>query len=285
MPQLRADKNGKLVTRHVIDPSAVSSSSTGLPAPSVKSAEQTERELINEKRASIIERACAGRSVPVTEQEQRNAEACFSWIPPRYLDTISSLMDESPAYDKYGRIPSSLRHAISQGYAFEAMIIAGSHPLYSDLHAAGFDQFRHTVPVKEYFGSTLPRVFKESHVRDFNVWLIASHLGFSDPGTFSDGPIAHYRAMLEVDAHYDEVIKALPVLAPMVDDDSGYLLEYGFEDVIRISVHAASHSDTEIERIAHYVKHMMDSDAYDEEIVDAMLAATSDAPSLTTGWL
>lgn len=288
VPQLRADKNGKLVTRHVIDSSGTPDSGTSLPAPSLTSApaapEKTERQIAQDKRDKLMECALILYGYTPDALSLRNSEARFSFMPAHLLDTIDSMLKETPVYDTRGVLGNDLRSKIVRGDTFGAMLTAGSHELNVTLHQAGFE-VQHSVSPKKYFGPSTPTVLRDSQVKDFNTWLLATHLGFGDAGTFDEGPLAHYRGMSEMADHFDEVLKALPVLAPMVHDEDNYMLEYGFEDIVRIAKHVAAHSETEIEKIALYVKNHPESSAYYEDEVDEMLADTEGTDSLTSGWL
>jgi hypothetical protein len=68
-----------------------------------------------------------------------------------------------------------------------------------------------------------------------------------------------------------------------MSDDSNYMFDESIEDIVAASIHAARHSDEDIQRIAGFVKERNDLSHYDTDLIDEML--TTESSSLGSGVL
>lgn len=283
IPQLRADKNGKMVTRHVSDKSASTSKVKPLPAPlhpaHHEAPVKTEKELKQEACKTLVELVSRGFSA--SEKEVDTAMAVASWLRLEQLQTLSHIAEyqNRPFAPSTGAIWNELRG----GRSFHLGMAASTYELSERLHQTGFHGLgTPLIMASSYFGAVSAKYIKDSNISDFRLHVLANALDLENYET-NDGKFEHYRQLANLNSHYDEVVKALPVLFEIMSDYDNHILDDSIEDIVAASIHAARHTEPEIERIAAFVRDRKDMDHYDTDLIDEMLK--TEASSMSSGVL
>lgn len=292
IPQLRADKNGKLVTRHVSDASASEASTTSIPAPSLSSAqaapEKTEKELRIEASKAFAKRIIDELAGEPNEDKLKNLEAPLSWFTMAQIENLNTILDEKPTYTRFTSA-WSVSHYLTSGRSIPLALIASIHDIAQSCIDAGFsghlysgsaDKFAETYLKRPIYSSYL----KESNVKDFRAAYLSQMLEL-DESAHSDGPMDYYRHMQTFSDNIDDVLHALPVLKGIMDDDDHmYMLEEGIVNVLEISEHLSKLSEQEVLRVRSFLDERgSELNSYDTEVIDEMLKNTES--SVGNGWL
>lgn len=287
--QLRADKNGKLVTRHVADKTASTAPSVALPAPALttgpEAPEKSDKEVAKEMREALA-RKLYGDFQTDDDEDYRNALSSLSWFKTSLLENLNDIVDNKPVYQTQLHTQGSLKHLLSSGRGFGVAMEASVHDIATAVHNAGFRDIGSPSQIAEdYFGRSAImsiKFIRDSHTDDFRIWYLATALQMNED-QWGDGKLSHYRMITSLEANFDDIIKSLPVLSAIINDKENYMIDDGVNDIVAISRHVALHSDDEIARIAEFVTLRHETHVYDPEMVDEMLETP--AQPLTNGWL
>jgi len=286
VPQLRADKNGKLVTRHMVDVGASTPLSSTLPAPSLTVGQQAPDKTEKEMHKEMCEEL-ALRLFGVADDDPKSpyshAVGALSWIKTPLLENINDALDNPPKYRTIISNRNNLSHHLNNDKGFAVALAASVHDIGTALSNAGFEDFRSPESFcDEYFHRPTIKYVKDTNIEEFRVVYLANALEL-DEDRHPDGKMAYYRELGQLAEKLDDVIKALPVLHTIIKDSDNLMIDDGIMDILMISEHVSTHSDAEKERICAYIESRDEMHVYDPELVDEMLAVTT--PAMTTGWL
>lgn len=286
IPQLRPDKNGKLVTRHVTDVSATSSLSSSLPAPSLATPaptpEKTEKELAQEMRVALADRFY-GDVKDEQELVYKNCLSGLSWLKLNMLENMIDALDDPPKYSTDLGRGNVMRHELSKGQVFPIIMQASVHDIGTALAEAGFQNLASPKNIcSSHFADARHSWVSEEQIEDFRTAYLSTILEL-DEDVHTQGKMSYYRYLESMKNELDDVIKVLPIFHVIISDEDNYMLDDGIEKVLEISKHASKYSPDEIVRIATFIREREDRYSYEPELIDDMLANTESAVS--TGWL
>ena len=176
IPQLRQDKNGKLVTRHVADKTLLAGPARILPAPSAPSPQETPaktaKELKDEALDSLMELVFPDSGKET--QKVKNARATASWFRMEHFEALTKIINKENRYVSY--LGNGLAHKLSTGKGFDAAMEASVFDLANALHDAGFGGVVPTQLSDSYFGDAGTLYIKDSHISDFRMHYLATVL-------------------------------------------------------------------------------------------------------------
>jgi hypothetical protein len=287
VPQLRPDKNGKLVTRHVVDSTVPTGSSSSLPAPvltaSPPAPEKTEKELHKEAYEAL-----AARLVGDADEDKRSkyndVRAALSWFNTTLLQNLNDMLDNKPPYQT--QADSSAVFLLTSGKSFTVAMSASVYDIGNKCADAGMKNIISPDGLsRDYFNRpNYSSNIRDSHIKDFRAVYLATVLEL-DEDEHANGKGDYYRELEKLSDSLDDVINALPVFKTIMDDDDHYyMMEDGILTINEISKHLRNRSQDEVQRVASFIKERgKDMGSYDEFVIDEMLENTEAA--VGNGWL
>jgi hypothetical protein len=289
VPQLRPDKNGKLVTRHVADVTASASLSSPLPAPVLtvtpQAPEKTEKELHKEAYEAL-----AARLVGDADEDKRSkyndVRAALSWFNSTLLQNLNDMLDHKPPYQTQSDKASSAVFLLTSGKSFTVAMSASVYDIGNKCADAGMTNIISPDGLsRDYFHRpNYSSNIRDSHIKDFRAAYLATVLEL-DEDEHANGKGDYYRELEKLSDSLDDVINALPVFKTIMDDDDRYyMMDDGILTINEISKHLSNRSQEEVQRVASFIKERgKDLNSYDEFVIDEMLDNTEAA--VGNGWL
>lgn len=289
VPQLRPDKNGKLVTRHVADVTASTALSSPLPAPVLTvtppAPEKTEKELHKEAYEALA-RKIVGDANEDTRSKYNDVRAGLSWFNTTILQNINEMLDNKPPFQTQVNKPTSISYLMTSGKGFNVAMVASVLDVGKACAGAGFEHLDSPDELcKKFFHRpNYSMNIRETNIKDFRTAYLAAVLEL-DEDDHSHGKMDYYRELGNMSDNLDETINALPVLKAIMKDDSHYyMLDDGIVSVLEISRHLRKRSEDEVLRVAAFIDERgKDMDSYDPFVIDEMLENTEAA--VGNGWL
>lgn len=290
VPQLRADKNGKLVTRHVNENKTSGSLSSALPAPALAvtktEPEKSEKEIHKETYEALAKRLLESVDVTPDDSRLKNVGASLSWFNSALLANINSILDEKPSYRTQLASVGSITHLLTTGKGLHVGMTASVHDLATACVAVGLENIVSPDELARKFlrRPTYSLFIKDSNIKDFRAAYLA-HVLELDEDEHADGKLDYYRHLERFSDKLDDVVHALPVLKTILEgEDSRYMLEEGIANVMEVVDHLSEFSDDEVLRVQSFIGERGDElNSYDTEIIDEMLKNTE--ASVGNGWL
>lgn len=288
VPQLRADKNGKLVTRHMADATAPTPLSAALPAPVLVTPpvpEKTEKELHKDAYEALALRL-VGNADEDSRSQYTEVRASLSWYNSTILQNINEMLENKPPFQTQINKPSSIVYLLTSGKGFPVAMAASVLDIGKACADAGFEYFTSPDELsREYFSRpNYSMHIRDTNIKDFRAAYLASVLEL-DEADHTHGKMDYYRELGNMSESLDETINALPVLKAIMKDDSHYyMLDEGIVSVLEISRHLGKRSEDEVLRVAAFIDERgKDMDSYDTHVIDEMLENTEAA--VGNGWL
>ena len=270
--QVRPDKNGKLVTRHVKTDAAAGRTAPSMPAPKLTAPkdETVSREELVDEVANIIAtppenptrytRTPSARSVTESLRDFKD-EATIKAVGDAmtdpdanpYLKSLiaSSFYNEDPNLEGYLKAVISVSeiHATIEHYGSQlpSGLMSDTSNLFGSM---GFKE-------REFKGEVT-----DEHVGYFQATLIANKLGIQ-PGGYPIKNI-YYRQIEMIKADLDRIVPALPVLVPVLSRD--YYRE-SYDDIANVMerIEASGHAPKDIGDV------MIERQTQDLDLVEEIL--------------
>lgn len=271
IPTPIVNKLGVATTVHRRADSA-STSHKALPAPGAGLAQLTPKELEAQRRLELRERVAEVAVTEVDHDEKSNYMRALQGtdrLSMETLETLSRMIDDPPRYRTY--LLKHMRHELINGETYKIDLQASLH----DIANASFDAGnKHAAvsgeTVDSYFGRQRIHYLQNKHVEDFKLWYLINELNLDDDSIFGNGKIDYWRQMEQIGQHRESVVKALPIIALLIEKDF-YGLYDNVDTIIMIGKHVEKRSPQEVSRIVDFIDSREDFDEYDTQFLDDML--------------
>ena len=279
--QVRPDKNGKLVTRHVKTDAAGGRTAPSMPVPKLASAgpkRVTRDELIDEV-ANII---AAPPANPTRYTKTPSLRSVMSTLESFEDDSVIELIADAmkdPERSPYTKslITSSFHYGEPSMEAFMKLAL-NTDKIYmtietygGDMHAQMNSDFSNLSASMGFKNNAFKGPVTDEHVDYFKATLIANKLGIQE----SAFPIknVYYRQIEMIKENFDRIVPALPVLVPVLSRD--YYKE-SYDDIANVLGHieTSGHDPKDIGDVM-VERHTQDLDLVEEILGNGVKSMSS----------